>query len=367
MATQESDRAAVEDALRAWLLRLAAVLAIVAVLYFGRSFLLPLCVAGLLAVLVDPIRSTLVRWGAPDWLGISVAWSVPLLAFVGLFFAVGDQALRFVERWPRIEEEVRGHLVSLRAELPPGLTALVGEASTSDAASSASPETEDPAELSSLLPSLTDVASITMESATAVFLTFVYVALFLAHRERIRAFLSYLGGDSGHVVGGSGDAVATIEEGSAMMRRYLRGRIFVVGILTVLYGIGFALIGLDYALVVALIAGVLSIVPYLGNVLGALLALATTLTSGGSLVLVLGVIGTMSLGQVLENYVLTPIVVGNEVSLNSMAVIVGVVALSLLWGPLGAVLAIPLIALAKVLLESMEGFDAWAELLADDG
>jgi predicted PurR-regulated permease PerM len=136
-----------------------------------------------------------------------------------------------------------------------------------------------------------------------------------------------------------------------------------IGILSTLYSIGFLISGLDYAVLVAVLAATLSLIPYLGNIIGGLFALALAYSSGGDISAVYGVLITMGLAQLLENYVITPMVIGDEVDLNPLVTIICVVGMSILWGPVGAIVAIPIFAILRIVCSHVDGLRDYAYLL----
>jgi len=74
----------------------------------------------------------------------------------------------------------------------------------------------------------------------------------------------------------------------------------------------------------------------------------------------------MSIAQVLESYILTPMIVGDEVSINPLTTIVCVMGMSLLWGPVGAIIAIPLFAIMRVVFSHIEGLRDYAYLIGQE-
>jgi predicted PurR-regulated permease PerM len=86
---------------------------------------------------------------------------------------------------------------------------------------------------------------------------------------------------------------------------------------------------------------VLSLIPYVGNVIGGLIAVAFGFALGDGLTVVLGVIGTMTLAQVLENNVFQPWIIGSQVSMNPLFTFMSIVAFGLIWGVAGTIIAVP--------------------------
>jgi predicted PurR-regulated permease PerM len=114
--------------------------------------------------------------------------------------------------------------------------------------------------------------------------------------------------------------------------------------------VGFWFLGVPAWAGIALIAGMLNAIPYIGTILGVLLAGSFTLANGGGIWGLAGVLGIFVLVQILEGYVLTPKILGGRLNLHPMAVFLGLLAGGKLFGLLGIILAIPSIAIGKVFL-----------------
>src|SRR5690606_31458891 len=133
---------------------------------------------------------------------------------------------------------------------------------------------------------------------------------------------------------------------------FLRGQFLVMLAQGVFYAIGLQLIGLRLGILVGLIAGLISFVPYLGAAVGAILMLLAALLQAQGIDWQLLILGTavFTAGQLLESYVLTPRLVGDRIGLHPVAVIFAVMAGGQLFGFLGMLLALPVAAVANVLL-----------------
>ncbi len=131
---------------------------------------------------------------------------------------------------------------------------------------------------------------------------------------------------------------------------FIRGQLVVMLALGMIYAIGLWAIGLDLAIIIGLIAGLLSIVPYLGTFVGVVAALIAALFQFQDIVHLLLVAGVFVIGQTLEGMVLTPKLVGDQIGLHPVAVIFAVLAGGQLAGFLGILLALPVAAALNVLV-----------------
>ncbi len=149
-----------------------------------------------------------------------------------------------------------------------------------------------------------------------------------------------------------GTVTRLARESSDVLGAFLRGQFLVMLALGVIYAVGMSLVGLKLGLLIGIIAGLISFIPYLGATTGIVLAvLAALVQSQGfdwQLLILIGIVFTA--GQLLESYVLTPRIVGDKIGLHPVAVIFAVMAGGQLFGFLGMLIALPVAAVANVLL-----------------
>jgi len=134
---------------------------------------------------------------------------------------------------------------------------------------------------------------------------------------------------------------------------FLRGQVLVAATLGALYAIGFAVIGIDLALGVGIVAGVLALVPYLGNLVALTMATLLCILKFGIDWHLGAVVGWYAVCQNLEGFVLTPRIVGQSVGLHPAVVIVALLIGGDLFGFLGLLIAVPGAAVVKVFVDEL--------------
>jgi predicted PurR-regulated permease PerM len=134
----------------------------------------------------------------------------------------------------------------------------------------------------------------------------------------------------------------------SVVAEFLRGQLSVMLSLCVFYSIGLWLVGLDMALSIGMIAGLLSFVPYLGFALAFILAVLLALLQFASLPEVIPVLLVFGIGQFVESFFLTPILVGDRIGLHPVLVILALMAGGQLFGFAGVLLALPVSAAIAV-------------------
>lgn len=148
-----------------------------------------------------------------------------------------------------------------------------------------------------------------------------------------------------------GTVTRLAQESNDVLGAFLRGQFLVMLALGGIYAAGLSVVGLELGLLIGIIAGLISFVPYLGTATGIVLGvIAALVQTGGDWTLVALVLGVFIVGQMLEGYVLTPRIVGDRIGLHPVAVIFAIMAGGQLFGFLGMLLALPIAAIANVLL-----------------
>lgn len=139
-------------------------------------------------------------------------------------------------------------------------------------------------------------------------------------------------------------------ESDSVLSAFLRGQLLVMLALGIVYSTGLWMIGLDFSLLIGILAGVVSFVPYLGFVVGAGVASIAALVQFQDLFHLLPVIAVFGFAQLLESFLLTPYLVGDRIGLHPVIVIFAVLAGGQLFGFMGILLALPVAAVAMVMV-----------------
>mgnify|MGYP001814687514 CR=1 FL=1 len=135
-----------------------------------------------------------------------------------------------------------------------------------------------------------------------------------------------------------------------MLGAFLRGQLLVMLALSIIYSVGLGIVGLEFAIAIGVVSGLVSFVPYLGFVFGIGLASLTVALEPEPLWKFVGVIATFSIAQVLEGSLLTPKLVGDRIGLHPVLVIFAIAAGGQLFGFFGILLALPAAAVLSVLV-----------------
>lgn len=321
-------------------------------MYFASGFLIPLVFAGILAMLMTPLSAKLEAIGINKALSAFICIVTLVLFFVGVGFLLSTQVTSFAENLPQIEQQVNKQLNSIQSfvqetfGVSPERQQQVFEDSSSGSGG-----------ISSMVVGF--FSSFTGMMATSL-LVLVYMFLLLFYRSRFPKFIMKLVDKDEKE-----QARTIIEESSGVAQQYLVGRGILILILAVLYSIGFSIIGLDSAIFISLIGALLSIIPYVGNIIAFFLFILIGLTQGGGTTLYLYIFIIFSIVQFIESYILEPFVVGAEVDIHPYFTVVAIIVGELLWGVAGMILAIPMLAVVKIIFSHIESLEPYAFLIGD--
>ena len=137
---------------------------------------------------------------------------------------------------------------------------------------------------------------------------------------------------------------------------FLRGQFLVMLSLGVIYSLGLAIVGLELAVLIGTIAGLASVVPYLGFLVGIVAAAIAALIQFESWTGLIGVAVVFGIGQLIESYLLTPNLVGDRIGMHPVAVIFVILAGGQLAGFIGVLLALPLGAVILVFMRHVDDY-----------
>lgn len=333
-------------AVNRWPLVLALVIALVSLIWVLHPILTPFALGALIAYLGDPLVDRLEARGYSRTAGVSAVFLIFTLCLI-LVLAVGlpllleqaDQALRRIPdvyRWLSTSALpwIQGQLSLSPVQLPP---------------------IDWEAELAAHWKSLGKVTADTVARITRSGLGLAVIVFNLALVPLV-AF--YLMRDWDRMVEGLLDLVPRawqevvslmVAEADDVLGAFIRGQLLVMLAQAVIYSCLLWLVGLNYAVILGTVAGIAAIIPYAGSVIGIGASLAVAwFQFGGELTPLLWVAAVFGVGQILESWVLTPVLIGDRIGLHPVAVIFALMAGGQVAGFTGVLLALPVAAVIVV-------------------
>ena len=144
------------------------------------------------------------------------------------------------------------------------------------------------------------------------------------------------------------------------------GLLLEMAIVTILNTTGFLIIGIQYAVFLAVLAAVLNLIPYIGMLVASVICMAVTLTTSDNVADIIWVGVILIAVQFIDNNFIMPYVVSSKVRINALVTIIGVLIGGALAGIPGMFLSIPGIAILKAIFDRVDGLNPWGDLLGDD-
>jgi predicted PurR-regulated permease PerM len=307
--------------------------------YYAKGFLVPVVIAALFATLLLPMCRKMEARGLPRALAVTICVLCLLVVIAGVAALLVWQVSGLASEATSIEQNLTSKLSQLRGYIDE--TFGISRKQQKEIMNSGQPSGRLPGMISGLLAGLGGFLTDTV-------LMLVYLFLFLYLRTHLKQSLLKLA-----PAGKKEQAVHIVTESCKVAQKYLTGMAIMIGCLWVLYGIGFSIVGVKNAIFFAILCGLLEIVPFIGNLTGTLFTIITVFAQGGSSTMVLGVLITYAIIQFVQTYLLEPLIVGAEVSINPLATIAGLVIGELVWGIPGMVLAIPMIGVLKIVCDNV--------------
>lgn len=323
-------------------------------LYLAQGILVPLFFAILLATLLVPVVNFLERIRVPKVLAIILGILVSLCVIAGIIYFLSHQVSVFLEDIDTIKER----LGKITRDIHGWIRETFNISTTKQ-----KQYLKDTAEnMKDNGPGIVGqtVMSITSLLSYIVFLP-IYTFLILYYKELIRKFLISM------FKNGSEEQVGEVLYLSRTIgQHYILGLMIDMSIVFALNSVGFLILGIKYAIFLALVGALLNLVPYIGMLVANVFCMLITLVSSESTTDVLWVAIILAAVQFVDNNFLVPMIVGNRVRINALVTIVGVIVGGALCGVAGMFLAIPAIAVLKVIFDHVDDLKPWGMLLGDD-
>lgn len=328
---------------------------LIVVMFFAKTFLVPIVFAALLAMLMAPVCRRLDAWGWSRALS-TLACILILVVVLGVVgFVVSTQISTFAENISQIQEKAQQllHQAQMWIQEQIGMTPQEQEEVVKKEAEKSS-QSGGPSMAARILAGI-------ITTVTGIILTLVITFLMIYNKEQFENFFLRLYDDQDK------DKVKTIVgQISQVSQKYLTGRAMSVLIIAVLYSIGLLIVGVKNAVLLAGIAALLTVIPYLGTVMGGLFPVLMGLLTQ-DIQTALGAAIVMVAVQTIDNYFIEPNVVGGEVNLNALFSILSIIAGGMIWGVSGMILFLPLFGIIKIICDHVQPLKPIGYLMGQTG
>ena len=333
--------------------------ATLALAYFATEVLVPILLAVFAFFLFDPLVTS------AGWLRIPRAVAAPALLLVtvlglyGIGSAVYGGVSGMAHQLPRYSEKIRGIVRTFEAKaqhLQQGTEKLIPQQTPPDDTQKVQVVgSGNDTWTSALLHGVNSVFGLIAD----FFLIPILTVFFLLEKGYLRKQFE-------RSLGPAYPLSRVCLETANMVRGYFFGNL-IVGFVTALgfYGF-FTFLGLENRMALALFAGFLNLIPIFGAFIGAILPATQALLQFNGLTEVVTIFVASLFLHFLVNNIVIPKLVGSRINVNASAATVGLVVWGWIWGPLGLLLAIPLMALIRIFLSAHPRTENWANLIAEN-
>lgn len=322
------------------------------IIYVGSSIIMPICFAIVIAMLLLPVVNWFIRRGIPSVPSMLLAILLAALFVGGIIYFLSSQIADFMSDLPAIKEKLNHHIATAQEWINDRLN--INKKQQAAAVETAKEN------LQSGSGGMTALIGVAGGLAMLVLLP-IYTFLILYYRKLIHKFLVdvFDKKHSEHVEG-------VLTESKTIVQSYMVGLLLEMAIVTALNTAGFLLIGIQYAVFLAVLAAVLNLIPYVGMLIASVICMVVTLTTSDSMSDILWVGVVLIVIQFIDNNFIMPYVVSSKVRINALISIIGVLLGGSLAGISGMFLSIPAIAILKVIFDRVDGLKPWGDLLGDD-
>ncbi|MBC3786765.1 AI-2E family transporter [Spirosoma utsteinense] len=320
-------------------------------IYLGQDILVPLAMAGLIAVLLRPVEERLIRLGLHKVFAISIALLLAIVVVAGLGVILSMQLADFSDDLPKLRQNIndlvddarqwvrREYNVSYRQQEK---YLQKAQTQTLDSLQSASTLGVITGPLGTL--TLVPIYVFLLLYYRSMLLHFVVVLFSEKHTERVREVLG---------------------EVKIVIQSYVVGLLIETACVAALNSAGLLILGVQYAVLLGIIAAILNLIPYIGGLVATVLTVLVTFGNQPDMSIMFGVLGVFLFVQFIDNNLLVPLIVGSKVRVNALVSIVGVLVGGALAGVSGMFLSIPAIAIMKVIFDRVDSLRPWGVLLGD--
>jgi predicted PurR-regulated permease PerM len=325
-----------------------------AILVVGNDIIMPIIMAFFISLVLLPVFRFLRSHRVPEALAIFLPILLLIVVLAGIIWFFSAQVSNLVADFPRIKNNVNIHLKSLS-----GWISSISHYSSKEQVDFINKNTND---LVSFAGKKASGVAVTLSSLFVfVGLLPIYIYLMLFYKDTLLRFIFMWFEKSHHP-----KVKEAIYETETIIKSYLIGLLIQVTYMTVLLGGILMLIGIKHALLIGVIFAFLNLIPYIGALMGNIIGVLLTLTSSTELWPIVTVLCVIAGIQFLDNNILMPRIVGSKVKINALFSILGVVIGGSIAGVSGMFLAMPIIAVLKVIFDRTEMFQQWGVLLGDE-
>lgn len=323
-------------------------------LYLGAHIIMPIGFSFLLSILLLPVYRLFLKIRIPNVFAILLSVLLALIFVAGFFVLLGVQLNKLVSDFPAIESTIQQHTSSISRWIESNWGYSVKN--QSELLNS---------QLKKLMDSAGSMAGGTAASVSSVLMYLglipLYIFLILFYKNLLLRFLFLCSTRDHHE-----QVEGVIYAMEKTLKSYLIGLVIEMLLVTVMSGLALFLFGIKYAILIAVIFAIMNLLPYIGAIIANLIAALITLSTSDQIADVGVVLVVLAVVQFIDNNILMPYVVGSKVRLNALVTVIALLIGQALAGVAGMFMAIPTLAVLKLVFDRVDSLKHWGFLLGDE-
>ncbi|MCF6132201.1 AI-2E family transporter [Flavobacterium wongokense] len=334
---------------------LVCLISIFVIFYFGNEIISPVLLALLFAIMLRPVVNFLIKkLHFPHIIAVVFAITLFVTIFLGLFYFLSIQISEMASDWGKIKRNFLFHIEHFQQMIRDNFHLSKKEQNEIITQATSDSITSGKEIVGTTLTSFADI----LFNAVVVP---IYTFLFLYYQTHIVTFLTKVVKPENHK-----KLREVLYQIKIAVQSYITGLLFEMVAVSVLTTIGLYFIGVEYFILLGIITGILNLVPYIGILFAGALSIAVSLSGSTDLSIVVGVIVVNIIVQFIDNNILVPVFVNSKVQINAIVSIIGIIIGNAWGGITGMFLAIPIIAIIKVIFDRIDTLEPWGYLFGDD-
>lgn len=320
----------------------------------GKDILTPVLLAFLFAVLLLPIFTFLnTKLKFPRHLAGIICLLIFLSVIIGILVFISYQVTNMANDFETIKKNANSFIIDIHKFIRENFQISIGDQKKYlDNMTKDSVKTGQ-AKLGSFIISISDVL---LDSTIII----IYTFLFLIYKEHFKLFLAKLIRKENHPV-----LVDILSQIKVSINNYIVSLIIEMIVVSVLTSLGLWIIGIKYFILLGLITGILNLIPYIGILVAGIITVLASLTGSAEFSMILGILIVNVIVQFIDNNLLVPLIINSKVEINAFVSIMGIIVGGAAAGIAGMFLAIPLLAILKIIFDRIESLAPWGYLMGN--
>lgn len=335
--------------------KLLMILCLGVMLTYGQTLFIPLAFSILLSILLLPVTNFLAnKLRFPKSLASLSAVLFAISIIVGLIYFLSHQMASFLQDMPSIKSHLDEHYATLQRWIQQKFNVSKTEQTVMIKSATADVKSSGTAVIGQTFFTITHIVFY-------IIIIAIYSFLILHYRHTIKRFLVAVFNKQHEPT-----VCEVLLESKGIVQKYMLGLIIEMGIVAVANSVILLIIGVKYAIFLGVFSAILNIIPYVGILTGIVFSCLVTLTNSDQLSDVVWIIVGFEIVHFIDANFLMPRIVGSKVKINALITIIGVVAGGTLIGLPGIFLALPIIAILKIIFDRIDDLKPWGMLMGDD-